>query len=171
MEVRDIRTVDRVELRVVKTPFELFGEHAIRIALAAALIWVGALKFTAYEAMAIEPLVSNSPILSWLYGFMSVEGFSMALGVFELLLAIAILARPFAPRLTVLGGIGASVLWLITVSFILTTPGVWQEGYAFPFLSPMPGQFLAKDVVLLAAAIWVTAEALSATRRVTTAVR
>ncbi|MFN2485762.1 MAG: DUF417 family protein [Acidimicrobiia bacterium] len=79
--------------------------------------------------------------------------------------------RPFAPSLTVLGGIGATVLWLVTVSFLITTPVVWQEGYDFPFLSPMPGQFLAKDVVLLAAAISVTAEALSALRRATTIAR
>ncbi|MFN2485763.1 MAG: DUF417 family protein [Acidimicrobiia bacterium] len=69
----------------------------MRVALAAALIWVGALKFTAYEAMAIEPLVSNSPLLSWLYGFMSVEGFAMALGVFELLSCHCVLSGP-SPR-------------------------------------------------------------------------
>lgn len=38
-------------------------------------------------------------------------------------------------------------------------------GYGFPFPSPMPGQFLAKDIVLLGAAIWTAGEALSASER------
>jgi reactive chlorine resistance protein C len=50
---------------------------------------------------------------------------------------------------------------LITLSFMLTIPGVWQPGYGFPFLSGA-GQFLAKDVLLLGAAIWTAGEALGA---------
>ncbi len=55
-------------------------------------------------------------------------------------------------------------MFLITLSFLLTTPGVWQPGYGFPALSPSPGQFLAKDLVLLGAAIWTAGEALRAAR-------
>jgi len=44
--------------------------------------------------------------------------------------------------------------------FVFTTPGVWQPGYGIPALSPMPVQFLAKDVALLAIAIWTAGEAL-----------
>lgn len=44
--------------------------------------------------------------------------------------------------------------FLITLSFLLTTPGVW-----FDFLSAMRGQFLAKDLVLLGVSIWTAAEA------------
>jgi Protein of unknown function, DUF417 len=44
-------------------------------------------------------------------------------------------------------------MFLVTLTFILTTPGAWQQGYGFPFLSPMPGQFLLKDLVNLGAAI------------------
>jgi len=40
-----------------------FGELFLRYGLALILIWIGALKFTAYEAMAIEPLVMESPLL------------------------------------------------------------------------------------------------------------
>jgi len=48
----------------------------------------------------------------------------------------------------------------------LTTPGVWQPGYGFPFPSPMPGQFIAKDLALLGIAVWSAGEALRAARRV-----
>ncbi|MBA3316986.1 MAG: DUF417 family protein, partial [Gemmatimonadales bacterium] len=47
-------------------------------------------------------------------------------------------------------------------TFLFTTPGVWQPGYGFPFPSPMPGQFIAKDLILLGAAIWSAGEALRA---------
>jgi uncharacterized membrane protein YkgB len=55
-------------------------------------------------------------------------------------------------------------MFIITLSFILTTPGVWQEGYGFPALSII-GSFLAKDLVLLGAAIWTAGEALQAASR------
>jgi len=53
---------------------------------------------------------------------------------------------------------------LITLSLLLSTPGAWQPGYGFPALSPSPGQFLAKDLLLLGAAIWTAGEALRAAR-------
>lgn len=51
-------------------------------------------------------------------------------------------------------------MFLTTLSFVITTPGVWQAGYGFPALAASPGQFLVKDVVLLGAAIWTLADSL-----------
>jgi uncharacterized membrane protein YkgB len=143
---------------------ERYGEGLIRYALVAVLLWVGMLKFTAYEAEAIKPLVENSPILSWVYGVMSVQTFSMVLGVTEILLGILIAARPFSPKASALGSFGAIIMFLITLTFLLSTPGVWQPEYGFPYLSPMPGQFIAKDVLFLSAAVWTAGEALNASR-------
>ena len=143
---------------------ERYGEGLIRYALVAVLLWVGMLKFTAYEAEAIKPLVENSPILSWVYGVMSVQTFSMVLGVTEILLGILIAARPFSPKASALGSFGAIIMFLITLTFLLSTPGVWQPEYGFPCLSPMPGQFIAKDVLFLSAAVWTAGEALNASR-------
>ena len=39
-----------------------------------------------------------------------------------------------------------------------------QDGHGFPFLSAMVGQFLIKDVVLLAASVWTAGEALRASQ-------
>jgi uncharacterized membrane protein YkgB len=39
-------------------------------------------------------------------------------------------------------------MFLTTLSFMLSTPRVWQPGYGFPFLSGA-GQFLVKDLLLL----------------------
>ncbi len=86
----------------------------------------------------------------------------MLIGTVEILLGLMIATRPFAPQISALGSIGAIIMFLITLSFVFTTPGVWQPGYGFPFPSPMLGQFLAKDLMLLGAAVWTAGEALRA---------
>jgi len=75
-----------------------------------------------------------------------------------------IATRFFAPMVSAIGSLLAVVLFLVTTTFLFTTPGVFQPGYGFPSLSPMPGQFLAKDLALLAIAIWTLGEALRAAR-------
>lgn len=141
---------------------ENLGAHLLRYALVAVLLWVGLLKFTAYEAEGIQGLVAHSPLFNWALGLFGLRTLSNLIGVSEILLGLLILTRPFAPKISALGSIGASVMFLVTLSFFLTTPGVWQSGYGFPFPSPMPGQFLAKDMVLFAAAVWTAGEALRA---------
>ncbi len=141
---------------------ERIGTVLLRYGLALTLIWVGALKFSAYEAEAIQPLTANSPLLSWIYNFLSVPVYAMILGTGEIVLGLMIAARPVAPRISAIGSLGAVVLFAVTLTFLLATPGVWQPGFGVPFLSPMPGQFLAKDLALFAVAIWTAGEALRA---------
>ena len=134
----------------------------LRYGLVLVLLWIGGLKFTAYEAEGVHGHASNSPLLAWTYDLLSVGGVSALLGIVEISLAILIATRPITPRVSAIGSLGTIVMFLITVSFLLTTPGVWQPSLGFPALSPSPGQFLAKDLVLLGAAIWTAGEALSA---------
>src|SRR5262245_3398250 len=50
--------------------------------------------------------------------------------------------------------------FLTTLTFLFSTPG-WEPSLGgFPALSAMPGQFVLKDIVLLAAALWSFGEAL-----------
>ncbi len=141
---------------------ENIGTIIIRYGLVIILLAVGALKFTAYEAEGIQGLVANSPLLSWTYSIFTVRSFSAILGVVEIVLGLLIATRPFAPQISAIGSIGAIFMFLVTLSFILTTPGVWQAGYGFPFPSVLPGQFLVKDIMLLGAAVWTAGEALRA---------
>ena len=143
---------------------ENIGATIIRYGLVIILAAVGALKFTAYEAEGIQGLVANSPLMSWAYSVFSVRTFSSLLGVIEIALGVLIATRPFAPKVSAIGSIGAIFMFLITLSFILTTPSVWQAGYGFPFPSVLPGQFLVKDILLLGAAVWTAGEALLAAR-------
>ena len=161
-------TVDRVQMAESNDLGQTLvnvGGTMLRYGLVIILLWVGALKFTAYEAEGIQGLVANSPLLSWAYSIFSVRTFAMLLGVGEIAIALMIAMRPIAPLVSAIGSFGAILLFLVTLTFMFSTPGVWQPGYGFPFPSPMPGQFLAKDVALLAIAIWTAGEALRAARR------
>ncbi len=150
---------------------ENVGANIIRYGLVVILVSVGALKFTAYEAEGIQGLVANSPLMSWAYSVFSVRSFAAILGVIEITFGILIATRPFAPKVSAIGSIGSIIMFLTTLSFLLTTPGVWQPGYGFPFPSPMPGQFLAKDLLLLGAAVWTAGEALRASKMIQTPTR
>ncbi len=106
----------------------------------------------------------NSPIWSWAYQSMGLRGLSNLIGVIEILIGVLIATRAFAPKLSAIGSMGAILTFIITLSFMLTTPGVWEPGYGFPALSALPGQFLVKDLVLLGVSIWAAGEALRAAR-------
>ncbi len=142
------------------------GEFVFRYGLAVIFLWAGLLKFTAYEAKNIEGLVANSPIWSWAYQAMGLQGVSNLIGVVEISIGVLIATRAFWPKASAIGSLGAVITFIITLSFILTTPGVWEAGYGFPFASAMPGQFLMKDLVLLGVSIWTAGEALLAASRV-----
>lgn len=149
----------RAESRTAGDRLEAVGTLTLRYGLVLVIAWIGAMKFTAYEAAGIEPLVANSPLLSWTYGIFGVQGFSYVLGAVELTVAAMIGLRPAAPRVAMAGSGLAVCMFLTTLSFLFTTPG-WEPSLGgFPALSAMPGQFLLKDVVLLGAALWSMGEA------------
>src|SRR6266446_3485836 len=77
---------------------EAVGSGLARYGLVVVVAWIGLMKFTAYEAEGIRPFVANSPLMSWVYGPMSVRGCSAVLGVVEVAIAVLIAARPFSPR-------------------------------------------------------------------------
>ncbi len=140
---------------------ERIGAAVIRYALALIIVWIGALKFAAYEAAAIEGLVANSPLLSWLYGVAGVPTVAAGIGAVEIAIGVLIAVRAFAPRVSAVGSVAAILIFLTTLIFMFSTPGVWQPGYGFPFLSGA-GQFLVKDLILLGAAVWTAGDALEA---------
>ncbi len=139
------------------------GVFLTRYGLVVVFAWIGAMKFTAYEANAIQPLVANSPLMSWLYNILSVQAFSNGLGVLEIAIGVMIAARPVSAVMSAAGSALAAVLFLGTLSFMLSTPPVWEGSLGgFPALSVAPGQFLLKDLGLLGASVWTFGEALAA---------
>jgi uncharacterized membrane protein YkgB len=148
---------------------EAVGRELARYGLAVVIAWIGFMKFTAYEAEGISPFVANSPLMSWVYGLMSVRGFSAVLGVVEVAVALLIAARPLSPRACALGSALAVAMFLTTLSFLITTPGVWESSVGgFPALSALPGQFLIKDLALLGISLWSVGESWKASVRAAT---
>jgi reactive chlorine resistance protein C len=136
------------------------GNLSARYGLVIVIAWFGAMKFTNYEAQGIAPLVAESPLMSWCYDIFSVYAFSVLLGMFEVAAAVLIAIKPWRPKASVLGSALAVLLFAATISFLFTTPGVFEH---FPLLT-LTGGFLIKDVALLGISVWTLTDALDATR-------
>ena len=142
-------------------PLATAGRHLARYGLVAVIAWIGALKYTSYEAAAIQPLIAHSPLFSWLYSAFSVRTFAAVLGTSEIIAALLIAARPLWPRASAVGSAMGVLLFAGTLSFLFTTPGVFAAS-GFPVLSVLPGQFLLKDLVLLGVSLWTLGDSLGA---------
>jgi uncharacterized membrane protein YkgB len=140
------------------------GAYLLRYGLVLVIAWIGFMKFTTYEAMAIHPLVANSPLMSWVYAIFSERVFAAVLGIVEVSIAAMIALRPLSAKVSAIGSALAALMFLTTLTFLLSTPG-WEASLGgFPALSVVPGQFIIKDIVLLAAAVWSLGEALPSAR-------
>ena len=93
---RDIDTALSEKLQALGTFMSRYG-------LVVVFAWIGAMKFSAYEATAIQPLVANSPLMSWLYNIFSVQAFSNWLGVLEIAIAVMIAAKPISAQISAAG--------------------------------------------------------------------
>lgn len=165
-----VSTASRADHRL-SAAIERLGGLFARYGLVVVIAWIGAMKFTAYEAAAIQPLIAHSPAMSWLYHVFSVRSFSALLGVVELSTAALLAVKPWAPRASIVGSIMAIGLFIATLSFILTTPGVWAASAGgFPVLSDVGG-FLIKDVALLGVSVWTLSDALRSSASLSVALR
>ena len=130
------------------------GAFVLRYSLVFFLLFFGALKWTPAEASGIQPLVSHSPFFFWLYPAVGVQMGSELIGVVELIIGGLIAVRRWAPLASAIGSIAASGMFLVTLSFLVTTPNVGESA-----------PFLLKDLTLLGAAIWTAGEGLEASRK------
>jgi reactive chlorine resistance protein C len=131
------------------------GLAVLRYGLVFLLVLWGAFKFAAFEAEAIQPLVAHSPFLSWLYGLFGVRTVSALFGVFEVTAGVLIATRRWLPRVSGWASVAAAGMFVVTLSFLFTTPGVLEP-------SNPAGGFLLKDILLLGAALSSAGEALFA---------
>ncbi len=129
------------------------GPVLTTIGLAIVMGWIGAMKFTAYEANAISGLVSSSPLTSWLYGVFDQQVAAYLIGAFEIAAAVLLIIGLWSARAGSIGALMVILTLLVTISFLFTAPVV-EASLGFPGLSVLPGQFLLKDIALLGAAIW-----------------
>ena len=130
-----------MEYQLISTARRISGPF-LRISLAVILAWIGALKF-----------VDPSPVVGLLQAslpFLAFDGFVYVIGAFEIIVAILLatgIAQPYAGLVTV-------GLFVGTLTIFVIAPSVT----GFPTLS-LAGQFLLKDLGLMAAAVNVIAMA------------
>lgn len=134
------------------------GHLISRYGLVVVLAWIG---FGKYVKMESRVLIEHNPLMSWVYDVFSVTTVARGLGTMEIVAALLIAVRPVWPRVSAAGSALAVVLFLGTLSFLFTTPGVVSTHAAgLPVLSALPGQFLLKDLVLIGVALWTLGDAL-----------
>lgn len=128
------------------------GLFVLRYGLVFLLVAIGIMKFFEFEAIAIRPLVEHSPLMSWMIDAFGLRGASALIGVSELIVGGMMLTRRWFPRVSGYGSLAAAGTFLVTLSFLVTTPNA-------------PTGFLMKDLILFGAALYTAGEAFAAARR------
>ncbi|MEY8759415.1 DUF417 family protein [Chryseobacterium tongliaoense] len=109
------------------------------------LLWIGIFKFTPTEANAIKPLVENHFLTFFAYDFMSVRAVSNTIGVIEIIIALLLVFSVKFAFLKRYAGIAMTVTFLVTLSYLFTTPGIWKTVDGVP----VTDFFILKDVMFL----------------------
>ncbi len=137
---------------------EKLGFNLSLIGVATILIWIGLFKFTPTEAKAIEPLVSHSPLVSWMYKFMSLQTVSNSIGLIEVITSILLLLNYFTPYGGLIGGFLSAITFIITLTFIFSTPNGIEKIDNFI----LPDAFILKDLMALGISISIFAKSYEA---------
>lgn len=144
-----IRKLSRLEL--VKGDFDY---HATRGAMIVVFFVFSCQKWFDYEAHALIPFISHGPLIFWLYPVFGVRGAAYFLGSAELLFGFLLLFGFWNRKLAILGSLGSCATYVATVTIIPFFPDAWAApAGGFP-AATLPFLFLMKDVVLLAASVY-----------------
>lgn len=128
-----------------KNQLSRIGYYISLFGAALILLWIGIFKFTPTEAAAIKPLVENHFLTFFVYKIISVQAVSNLIGVIEIIIALLLI---FSAKFAVLkkyAGIGMIVTFLVTLSYLFTTPGIWKIVNGVP----VTDFFILKDLMLL----------------------
>jgi uncharacterized membrane protein YkgB len=127
--------------------------HLIRASMIIIFASFGYQKWFEYEAQVLIPYISNGPLIFWMYPVFGIRGASWFLGVSEWLIGALLFLGFWNNRLGILGAIGSTITFITTVTIIPFMPYGWDPVAGFPAMAGnVP--FLMKDVVLLAASIY-----------------
>lgn len=141
---------DAARFKAAASPLMLFG-------LILVLAWIGAMKFTEFEARGIEPLLESSPLFFWMDALFPLEVSSAIIGTIEIAAAGLLLAGWYRRAFFTAGALLTIAILATTLSFLFSLPG-WEESLGgFPALS-RAGQFLLKDLLLMAAVLVLVSE-------------
>lgn len=128
--------------------------HFIRFSLVINFLFFGYQKWFDYEAQALIPYISQGPIIFWMYSVFGVRGTCWFLGVAEWFFCALLFFGFWNKRLGILGALGAIFSFLATITIIPFIPNGWAASAGgFPAMTETVA-FLLKDLVLLAASIY-----------------
>lgn len=113
------------------------------------LLWEGILKFTPTEAKGIKHLVENSPFTFWMYKIWDVQTVSIIFGVGELCTVLLLILSIKISKLRIFAALGMMGIFLVTLSFLFTTPGTARTMDGIPATN----FFLVKDLMYLGFAL------------------
>ena len=117
------------------------------------LLWAGLYKMTKPGAEGIVPLVDNSPLISWHFKLFGVYNGSDLIGLTELIAAILIIIGLFKPKIGIIGSVVAVVMFFVTSTMVITTPGALINVNGINYMSFL-GLFLFKDILNLGASLY-----------------
>jgi reactive chlorine resistance protein C len=123
------------------------------LGLCTIMFWIGAFKFTPTESRQIMVYVGHSPLMSWMYHVFSIQTTSDIIGIIEMIAATGILLGTLRPFIGLLGSLLSVVIFTVTSTFMLSTPGMIAMADGMWHTSPM-GSFVIKDVTLLGASLF-----------------
>jgi Predicted membrane protein len=128
--------------------------HFIRSSLVINFLFFGYQKWFDYEAQALIPYISHGPLIFWMYSAFGVRGTCWLLGVAEWFFCTLLFFGFWNKRLGILGALGAIFSFLATITIIPFIPDGWAASAGgFPAMTATVA-FLLKDLVLLAATIY-----------------
>ena len=144
-----------------KINYQSLGYTISVVGAAIVLLWIGIFKFTPTEAKGIESLVKNSFLMSWLYNVTSVQGVSILIGSIEIVAAVCLLLSLFWKKAGLVGGLLSAIIFLVTLSFLFTTPGVFKNIDGVP----VTDFFILKDIMALGISLMVMGRSLHGERK------
>jgi uncharacterized membrane protein YkgB len=110
------------------------------------LLWAGLFKMTAIGAQGIIPLVTHNPLISWQFKLFGPYIGSDLIGLTELTAAFLFIVGYLKAEAGILGGFITAVMFFITSTMIVTTPGAIITYHGMKYMSFI-GLFLFKDVI------------------------
>jgi uncharacterized membrane protein YkgB len=128
--------------------------HLVRASMVIIFLVFGYSKWFNYEAQALFPLIEHGPLIFWMYPVFGIRGAGRFLGVSEWLFGALLLSGFWNKKLGILGAIGSCFSFIATVTIIPFLPNAWKKSAGgFPAMTDNVA-FLMKDLVLLAASIY-----------------
>jgi uncharacterized membrane protein YkgB len=133
---------------------EDFVYHLIRATMVVVYLFFGYQKWFEYEVQALVPYISHGPLIFWMYPVFGIRGATYLLGVSEWTFGALLFLGFWNKKLGILGALGSIFSMIATSTIIPFMPGGWAASASgFPAMTERVA-FLMKDLVLLAASVY-----------------